>query len=788
MTHHRLPLSARTRAVLNSISFRIWLPLALVLTVSLTALGVVYAGRQETVMRQSIADRVNELAKVAALGVELAIEREQYGALARTIEVTTTANDFAFVAIVVQGPGTDSATVFAVNPRDTPSSLVLSRTDARYLRARAPIRTEAMQGEVVVAMSQSQIEQAIERLNRPVYVSLLGIVVLALVLILWVSRVVAKPVTELTAVANALRDGRYDVPVRISSQITEVDSLAHAFRELRDSLTDAWQRMADSNASLLQAKQAAEAADRAKSAFVANMSHEIRTPLNALVGLSHLCLQTPLSGKQRDYVGKIEVASQSLLGLVNNVLDFAKADADALVLESEPFLLRVVLDRVDAIVGDGARAKGLTLSMEIDDAIPTHLQGDALRLQQVLTNLVGNAVKFTPTGGVRVTANLVAATSDEAGAAAPLRAPRTVRVAFRVIDTGIGVSVEQQERLFRPFSQGDTSTTRLYGGTGLGLVISQRIVSTMGGKLSMESVPQTGTTFGFDLDLEVASVVLSASELTAVRLEGTAPRFRGQRVLVVEDNPFNQQVARELLERAGLQVTIAADGLQAIEALERSNGFDLVLMDVQMPIMDGIEATQRIRTLSAYPTVPILAMTANAGQDDRQRCLTAGMNDVIGKPIVPERLISTLGGWLDHVPAPTPTSEPVTETSTPEPSTEDKPLRLRALRQLLEDDEEAIAEVLVHFLDSLTEARAGVSTAIVSFDMQGLAFHSHRFKSAAGQMEATECYRLCSLLNDVTRLEGPTVHLEAEILVQQLVPALDRLERDIERARLTLQA
>jgi signal transduction histidine kinase/DNA-binding response OmpR family regulator len=640
-----------------------------------------------------------------------------------------------------------------------------------------------MQGAVVVAMSQSQIEQAIERLNRPVYVSLLGIVVLALVLILWVSRVVAKPVTELTAVANALRDGRYDVPVRISSQITEVDSLAHAFRELRDSLTDAWQRMADSNASLLQAKQAAEEADRAKSAFVANMSHEIRTPLNALVGLSHLCLQTPLSGKQRDYVGKIEVASQSLLGLVNNVLDFAKADADAIVLESEPFSLRVVFDRIDAIMGDTARAKGLTLGMEIDDAIPTHLQGDALRLQQVLTNLVGNAVKFTPTGSVRVAAYLVAALSEEGEGVAHPEAPRAVRVAFRVIDTGIGVSVEQQERLFHPFSQADTSTTRLYGGTGLGLVISQRIVSTMGGELSMQSVPQMGTTFSFELDLEIASVELSGSELTAVRAAGAAPRFRGQRVLVVEDNPFNQQVARELLERAGLQVTIAADGLQAIEALEGASGFDLVLMDVQMPVMDGIEATRRIRTLSSHPTVPILAMTANAGQDDRQRCLMAGMNDVIGKPIVPERLISTLGGWLDHVPAPSPTPEPVTETSTPEPSTEDKPLRLRALRQLLEDDEEAIQEVLTHFLESLTVARAGIDTAIASHDMRGLAFHAHRFKSAAGQMEATECYRLCAMLNEVAVLEGPTVHLEAEVLVRQLVPVLDQLERDIERSR-----
>ena len=786
MTDRRLDSTARVRAILNSISFRIWLPLAVVLTLSLTALGVVYAGRQGAVMRENIASRVNEMAKVAALGVELAIEREQYSALARTIEITTAANDFAFVAIVLQGPGTDSAQVFAVNPQDTPAALVLSRTDNRYLRAAAPIRTEAMRGELVVAMSQAQIERTIGALNKPLYVSLVGIIMLALVSILLVSRVVARPVTELTAVANALRDGRYDAPVTISSQITEVDSLAHAFRELRDSLTDAWQRMADSNATLLQAKQAAEAADRAKSAFVANMSHEIRTPLNALVGLSHLCLQTPLSGKQRDYVGKIEVASQSLLGLVNNVLDFAKADADALVLESEPFALQVVLDRVDAIVGDAARAKGLTLSMELDDAIPTHLQGDALRLQQVLTNLVGNAVKFTRTGSVRVTVDLVPPAPREGDAVERRSTPRSARVAFRVIDTGIGVTDEQRERLFRPFSQADSSTTRLYGGTGLGLVISQRLVTTMGGDLTMHSVPLAGTTFRFVLDFDVASAVLSAPELT-VPAEGSAPRFRTQRVLVVEDNPFNQQVARELLERAGLQVTIASDGVQALEALERSDGFDLVLMDVQMPVMDGIEATYRIRTLSAHRTVPILAMTANASPEDRQRCLEAGMNDVIAKPIVPMRMIATLGSWLDSVPVaapPEPPSGGVLEAPPPDGGA----LPLRALRELLDNDEEAMREVLARFLDTLAEARAGVTTAIASHDLQGLAFHSHRFKSAAGQMEAAECYRLCTLLNDVARLEGPTVALEAEVLVRQLVPALDQLEREIEHTMTAFMA
>ena len=787
MTDRRLDSTARVRAVLNSISFRIWLPLAIVLTVSLTALGIVYAGRQSAVMRGNIAGRVNEMAKVAALGVELAIEREQYSALARTIEVTTAANDFAFVAIVVRGPEPDSAQVFAVNPRDTPTSLVLSRTDDRYLRAVAPIQTDAMRGELVVAMSQAQIEETIGALNKPLYVSLVGIIILALVSILLVSRVVARPVTELTAVANAMRDGRYDAPVTITSQITEVDSLAQAFRELRDSLTDAWQRMADSNATLLQAKQAAEAADRAKSAFVANMSHEIRTPLNALVGLSHLCLQTPLSGKQRDYVGKIEVASQSLLGLVNNVLDFAKADADAIVLESEPFAMRVVLDRVDAIVGDAARAKGLALTMELDDAIPTHLQGDALRLQQVLTNLVGNAVKFTRTGSVRVTVDLVPPTPREAEEDAQRGAPRTVRVAFRVIDTGIGVTEEQRERLFRPFSQADSSTTRLYGGTGLGLVISQRIVATMGGELSMQSVPLVGTTFRFLLDFDVASAVLSAPELTTVTGEGTAPRFRSQRVLVVEDNPFNQQVARELLERAGLQVTIASDGVQALEALERSDGFDLVLMDVQMPVMDGIEATHRIRTLSAQPTVPILAMTANASPEDRQRCLEAGMNDVIAKPIVPVRMIATLGSWLDGVPVATPPAPTPVEV-VERPFRGSGGLPLRALRELLDNDEEAMREVLSRFLDTLAEARAGVTTAIGSHDLQGLAFHSHRFKSAAGQMEAAECYRLCTLLNDVARLEGPTVALEAEVLVRQLVPALDQLEREIEQTMTAFMA
>ena len=784
MTAAPVAQEARTRTFMNRISVRIWLPLALVLSVSLSLLGIVYARRQEALLQQSIETRVRELARLTARSVELAIEREDFAGLARTIEVATQTNDFAYVAILQRDAETGRDAVFAVNPQPTSPALILAPTDDRNLRASAPIETNALQGSLLVAMSREQIEASIDALNRPLFVSLAGIVALTLASLIFVVRVVTRPVAELTDVAKALRDGRYDVEVRTSSRVEEVDSLATAFRELRDSLTDAWRRMAEANATLLQAKQEAEAADRAKSAFVANMSHEIRTPLNALVGLSHLCLQTPLSGKQRDYVSKIEVASQSLLGLVNNVLDFAKVEADALVLESEPFALRAVLARVDAIVGDEARAKGLALDMEIDEALPTYLQGDALRLQQVLTNLVGNAVKFTPSGSVRVTVERDPDDSGQHEHATDDREPRRIRVAFRVIDTGIGVSEEQRDRLFRPFSQADTSTTRLYGGTGLGLVISQRIVQAMGGTLRMHSVQNLGTSFRFVLDLDIVAPSRQIADSDSATPRSSV-HFVGQHVLVVEDNPFNQQVARELLERAGLSVTVASDGVQALEALEHDDAFRLVLMDVQMPVMDGLEATRRIRTLSAQPTIPILAMTANVSPEDRRRCLDAGMNDVIGKPIVPARLIETLQGWLETaVETDSDAASKVPESAVPDsPASSathpDAPLRLKALRELLEDDQEALQEVLERFLESLAETRAGVTTALLSNDLRGLAFHAHRFKSAAGQLEAAECYRLCTMLQDVARLEGPTVEMEAEIVAKQLVPALDQLERDI---------
>ena len=759
------------REIRRGIAFRIWAPLAVVLALSLTVLGFDYANRQTALVRETTTQRVKELAQIAALGVELAIERNDYSALTRAITVTTSADDFAYVAIIQEVDST--RTVFAVNPKDTPAARVLDRADATVLRAEVPIGTPGLTGQLVVAMSQAEVERDIARLNRPLYQFMVGILVLALALLLFVSRLVSRPIRELTEVANALRAGRYDVTVQPSWHATEIDALSDAFRALRDTLDEARRRMAESTAGLLRAKQAAEAADQAKSAFVANMSHEIRTPLNALVGLSHLCLQTPLSDQQRDYLAKIDIATQSLLGLVNNVLDFAKIDADALELEREAFAVSDVFKRVDVIVGDGARAKGLAVSFAIDPALPRVVVGDALRLQQVLVNLVGNAVKFTPRGRVEIVA--CSAPSVSTGAA-------STAVEFRITDTGIGISEEQQERLFRPFSQADSSITRMYGGSGLGLVICQRLIEVMGGQLTMDSTPDVGTTFRFTVPFGLP-VGSHGDPYVADSLTGTPDlgQLLGQRVLVVEDNAFNQQVDQELLERAGMVVTVAANGVEALEQLDAIDGIALVLMDIQMPVMDGLEATRRIRAMARHATVPVVAMTANVSADDRRLCLEAGMHDVIGKPIVPARLLTTIQRWIMQpaqadVPFSTTGMTDVAEVTV---NIEPTMLTFDSLRELVDGDDEALNELLITFQASLVETRASLRAARDAGDSEALAFLAHRFKSAAGQLEAHGCATLCGAVQVAAR-QDPTMALpETGALIDRLLESMDALDESI---------
>ncbi len=388
-------------------------------------------------------------------------------------------------------------------------------------------------------------------------------------------------------------------------------------------------RVQERTAELAGARDAALAATRAKSSFLANMSHEIRTPLNAIVGLSHLGLRTNLDTRQRDYLQKTQQAAQTLQGIVNDVLDFSKIEAGALELERTSFEVRLVAAQVESMLGATAREKGVALAFRFADDVTAFVVGDPLRLGQVLLNLVSNAVKFTSEGSVEVTVEQRTSTDSE------------VELAFAIRDTGIGLEPEQIGRLMQPFSQADTSTTRKYGGTGLGLAISLRLVTAMGGTLTIESAKGHGSTFRFTA--QFGRGVKPASVPAGPYAEER--RLEGVRVLLVEDHEINQMVAVELLSQQGAEVEVANDGIEALEKIGRAR-FVAVLMDVQMPRMDGLEATRRVRAQPENAGLVVIAMTANTSNEDVAECLSAGMNDFVPKPIDPTRLYGTIERWL----------------------------------------------------------------------------------------------------------------------------------------------
>lgn len=386
---------------------------------------------------------------------------------------------------------------------------------------------------------------------------------------------------------------------------------------------------------LAKAKEAAEAATVAKSAFLANMSHEIRTPLNAILGLSYLLRQEATSSTQREKLQKIDVAGRHLLSLINDVLDLSKIEAGKLTLNFANFHLSSVLDNVASIVKDSVSDKGLTLHLD-PDHVPLWLWGDATRLRQALLNYAGNAVKFTEQGSIHLRALLLEESTDK------------LRVRFEVSDTGIGIDPEQQSRLFKDFEQADTSTARKHDGTGLGLSLTRRLIGLMGGIVGFESVLGRGSTFWFEVPLQRGhgpDTKGKGQEPQPTAQSWLRSTHRGTRILVAEDNPINVEVVAELLHAAGLDVVTAENGLEAV-ALARRSRFSLVLMDMQMPKMSGIEATRVIRELPGWHAIPIIALTANAFLEDRQACLESGMNDVLNKPVEPSQLYAALQHWL----------------------------------------------------------------------------------------------------------------------------------------------
>jgi PAS domain S-box-containing protein len=382
----------------------------------------------------------------------------------------------------------------------------------------------------------------------------------------------------------------------------------------------------ETEAALKEAKNAADAANIAKSDFLANMSHEIRTPMNAILGYAFTLKRTPLQPDQFDRLGKIEDAGRHLLAIINDILDISKIEAGKLVLENTSLQIGTIIDYVHALIADSAGAKGLNIEVDYQN-IPGTLLGDP-------TRLASNAVKFTEAGSIALRARVLE------------QADSSLLMRFEVQDTGVGIDPASQRDLFQPFKQVDASTTRRYGGTGLGLAITQRLARLMGGEAGVDSTPGVGSTFWFSARLGIGTLSDPNPAGTGSTAEDSIrSRHAGARVLLVEDDPVNQEVALELLGDTGLQVDVAANSRLAVD-MAADTHYALILMDMQMPEMGGLEATAIIRNLPHHQTTPIIAMTANAFDEDRQRCLHAGMSDFVAKPVDPDLLFTTLARWL----------------------------------------------------------------------------------------------------------------------------------------------
>jgi signal transduction histidine kinase/DNA-binding response OmpR family regulator len=562
-------------------------------------------------------------------------------------------------------------------------------------------------------------------------------------------------------------------------------------------------RVAERTEHLAEALRSAEIASKAKSTFLASMSHEIRTPLNAVIGTAHLGLESSDPLKQREYFKRITVSSGHLFRIITDILDFSKLEAGKVDIRIQPIPIRDLVDDISAVYTPLARAKGLRFSTKVADNAPHAIQADSMRLVQILSNYLDNAIKFTPRGGIEL---VVETMSSGTGA--------VVRCA--VSDSGIGLTEEQRKNLFQPFRQADESITRKYGGTGLGLAISRHLAGLMCAEVGMSGNSGEGSCFWIDFPWNAKnseSYENGQTEVTLVGPEAGKPApdsrqadiaearaaVRGMRVLLAEDNVFNQELFVEFADNVGIALTTVNNGAEALQALEQGD-YQCVLMDLQMPVMDGLTATRLIRMKPAYAKLPIIAVTANAFDDDKAECIAAGMDESLAKPVFPDDFYLCLAHWGSigmqkaHTPAvPGAGNERPGDVDSIEGSdaSKDTSLRkvphargdtneavvidLKILEELTGNDAQKVRRFALRFLDSARDTVKDLHDAILFNDLDRINDLGHRLKSSARACGAIRCSEIAVFLENLSALADARPHLE------ELERQISSMPADIER-------